>query len=70
MKAPNHGSKRLHQPDKPLPPSHFLSGLGTLVDITATDPKTLFMGGLDARDDGQFAYIWQDDAMQVANDIL
>ena len=36
------------------------------MDITATDPKTLFMGGLDARDDGQFAYIWQDDAMQVA----
>lgn len=36
------------------------------MDITATDPKTLFMGGLDARDDGQFTYIWQDDAMQVA----
>jgi len=45
--------------------SNFLSGLGTLVDITVTDPKTVYMGGLDSRDDGQFAYIWQDDAMQV-----
>jgi len=45
--------------------SQFLSGLGTLVDITATDPKTVYMGGLDPRDDGHFAYIWQDDAMQV-----
>jgi len=45
--------------------SHFLSGLGTLVDITATDPSTVYMGGLDPKSDGDFAYIWQDDVMQV-----
>ena len=57
-----------HAPPCQAPPfpGHFLSGLGTPVDIMATDPKTLFIGGLGARDDGQFAYIWQDDAMQVA----
>jgi hypothetical protein len=36
------------------------------VDITATEPKPLFIGRRDAWDDGPFAYIWQDDAMQVA----
>lgn len=45
--------------------SEFLSGLGSLVDTSATDPSTTYMGGLDPREDGQFAYIWQDDAMQV-----
>jgi len=43
----------------------FLSGLGSLVDTNTTDPSTVYMGGLDPRSDGQFAYIWQDDAMQV-----
>ena len=46
--------------------SEFLSGLGSLVDTSATDPSTTYMGGLDPREDGQFAYIWQDDAMQVS----
>jgi len=45
--------------------SAFLSGLGTLLDITTTDPSQVFLGGLDPRDDGQFHYVWQDDAMQV-----
>jgi len=45
--------------------SAFLSGLGTLLDITTTDPNQVFLGGLDPRDDGQFHYVWQDDAMQV-----
>jgi len=45
--------------------SVFLSGLGTLLDITTTDPSQVFLGGLDPRDDGQFHYVWQDDAMQV-----
>jgi len=45
--------------------SSFLSGLGTLLDITTTDPNQVFLGGLDPRDDGQFHYVWQDDAMQV-----
>merc|ERR1712088_819732 len=45
--------------------SKFLSGLGSLVDTTTTDPGRVFMGGLDPSKDGQFAYIWQDDAMQM-----
>ena len=43
----------------------FLSGLGTLVDITVTDQSHVFLGGLDPRDDGQFHIVWQDDALQV-----
>ena len=35
------------------------------MDTTTTDPGRVFMGGLDPSKDGQFAYIWQDDAMQV-----
>ena len=34
--------------------SVFLSGLGTLLDITTTDPNQVFLGGLDLRDDVQF----------------
>ena len=45
--------------------SKFLSGLGSLVDTTTIDPGRVFMGGLDPGQDGQFAYVWQDDAMQV-----
>ena len=44
----------------------FLSGLGTLVDITVTDQSHVFLGGLDPRDDGQFHIVWQDDALQVS----
>ena len=43
----------------------FLGGLGTLVDITSTDAGQVFLGGLDPRDDGQFHFVWQDDALQV-----
>ena len=38
----------------------FLSGLGTLVDITITDQTQVFLGGLDPRDDGQLHLMWQD----------
>ena len=44
----------------------FLSGLGTLVDITVTDQSHVFLGGLDPRDDGQFHIVWQDDALQAS----
>jgi len=44
----------------------FLDGLGNLVDLTDVDKSMVFLGGLDPRDgDGQFAYVWQDDVMQV-----
>ena len=46
----------------------FLSGLGTLVDITITDQTQVFLGGLDPRDDGQFHLAWQDDVMKVINE--
>ena len=29
------------------------------------DRKTTFLGGLDAEVDGDFAYMWEDDLMQV-----
>ena len=43
----------------------FLSGLGTLLDISTIDPAHVFLGGLDHREDGTFHIVWQDDAMQV-----
>ena len=43
----------------------FLSGLGTLLDISTIDPAHVFLGGLDHREDGTFHMVWQDDAMQV-----
>ena len=44
---------------------NFLSGLGTLLDISTIDPAHVFLGGLDHREDGTFHIVWQDDAMQV-----
>ena len=46
----------------------FLSGLGTLVDITITDQTQVFRGGLDPGDDGQSHLAWQDDVMKVINE--
>ena len=45
--------------------ANFLSGLGTLLDISTIDPAHVFLGGLDPREDGTFHIVWQDDAMQV-----
>lgn len=39
---------------------------GTLVGLQDTDPQTCFLGGLEQNGhDGKFAYIWQDDVLQV-----
>lgn len=46
--------------------AEFLQRLGTLIKLKDADPQNVFLGGLDSRgDDGKFAYIWQDDVMQV-----
>ena len=44
----------------------FLAGLGSLLDLSEVDKATVYLGGLDHKDgDGRFAYVWQDDVMQV-----
>jgi len=43
----------------------FLHGLGSLICLKDVDRKTTFLGGLDAEVDGDFAYMWEDDLMQV-----
>ncbi|QQP40812.1 Tuberinlike, partial [Caligus rogercresseyi] len=44
----------------------FLDGLGTLINIRNIDKSTHFIGGLDSEEgDGNFAYMWEDDVMQV-----
>ncbi|XP_049853714.1 tuberin isoform X1 [Schistocerca gregaria] len=46
--------------------TEFLQRLGTLIHLKDADPKNVFLGGLDRNgNDGKFAYIWQDDVMQV-----
>ncbi|KAJ9583770.1 hypothetical protein L9F63_021894, partial [Diploptera punctata] len=46
--------------------TQFLQRLGTLIKLKDADPQNVFLGGLDSRgEDGKFAYIWQDDVMQV-----
>ena len=43
-----------------------LQRLGTLIKLKDADPQNIFLGGLDSNgNDGKFAYIWQDDVMQV-----
>ncbi len=45
----------------------FLHGLGTLIKLREVDPQKTYIGGLSRDgDDGEFAYIWQDDVMQVS----
>jgi len=45
----------------------FLQGLGKLIKLREVDPQKTFLGGLSRDgDDGEFAYIWQDDVMQVS----
>ncbi|XP_074649402.1 tuberin-like [Tubulanus polymorphus] len=45
----------------------FLSGLGTLLYLKECNPEHNYVGGLDTTGgaDGQFAYSWHDDIMQV-----
>lgn len=44
----------------------FLSCLGNLIALPDVDPQSCFLGGLEQNgNDGKFAYIWQDDLMQV-----
>ena len=44
----------------------FLHGLGRLISLHDVDKGATFLGGLDATDgDGDFAYLWEDDVMQV-----
>ncbi|CAH1794876.1 unnamed protein product [Owenia fusiformis] len=45
----------------------FLASLGQLLRLEDCNPEFTYTGGLDTRDgkDGQFAYSWQDDIMQV-----
>lgn len=44
----------------------FISRLGNLIALPDVDPQSCFLGGLEQNGhDGKFAYIWQDDLMQV-----
>ncbi|XP_067006155.2 tuberin isoform X2 [Anabrus simplex] len=46
--------------------TEFLQRLGTLIKLKDADPQNTFLGGLERNgNDGKFAYIWQDDVMQV-----
>ncbi|XP_012271509.1 tuberin isoform X2 [Orussus abietinus] len=46
--------------------TEFLQRLGTLIRLKDVDPQSVFLGGLDRNgENGNFAYIWQDDVMQV-----
>lgn len=48
----------------------FLKRLGTLVRLKDID-ENIFLGGLDRNgENGEFAYIWQDDVTQVCKSIL
>ena len=47
--------------------TRFLHGLGSLLSLKDIDKQETFTGGLDHRDgDGDFAYVWEDDVMQVS----
>ncbi|XP_048507911.1 tuberin isoform X2 [Athalia rosae] len=46
--------------------AEFLQRLGTLIKLKDVDSQSIFLGGLDRNgENGNFAYIWQDDVMQV-----
>jgi len=46
--------------------TQFLHGLGSLLSLKDIDKQETFTGGLDHKDgDGDFAYVWEDDVMQV-----
>ena len=47
--------------------TQFLHGLGSLLSLKDIDKQETFTGGLDHKDgDGDFAYVWEDDVMQVS----
>ena len=47
--------------------TQFLHGLGSLLSLKDIDKQETFLGGLDHKDgDGDFAYVWEDDVMQVS----
>jgi len=49
----------------------FLHGLGKLISLHDVDKSVTFLGGIDSLDgDGDFAYMWHDDVMQVFNGII
>ena len=46
--------------------TEFLLGLGDLISLRDIDQRTTFVGGLKAEEgDGDYAYMWEDDVMQV-----
>ncbi|XP_067138379.1 tuberin [Centruroides vittatus] len=45
--------------------TEFLHGLGTVVQISEVDQRKVYLGGLDSKADGKFAYIWHDDLIQI-----
>lgn len=48
--------------------AEFLQRLGTLIKLKDVDSQSIFLGGLDRNgENGNFAYIWQDDVMQVCH---
>ncbi|KAL1116002.1 hypothetical protein AAG570_005497 [Ranatra chinensis] len=49
-----------------IPPYEVHKRLGTLINLAEADRQHVFLGGLDTNGrDGKFAYIWQDDVLQV-----
>ena len=43
----------------------FIQGLGQIIRLRDCNLETTYLGGLDAKgNDGQFAYIWQDEILQ------
>jgi len=46
--------------------TNFLHGLGCLISLKDVDRKVTFLGGLNQEEgDGDYAYMWEDDVMQV-----
>ncbi len=51
--------------------AQFLKGLGSLICLKDIDKASTYLGGLDHCDgDGDFAYMWEDDVMQVTALVL
>ena len=62
----NNEAEILANPFGSLRYTEFLFGLGDLICLRDVDQRTTFVGGLKAEDgDGDYAYMWEDDVMQV-----
>ena len=62
----NNEAEILANPFGSLRYTDFLFGLGDLICLRDVDQRTTFVGGLKAEDgDGDYAYMWEDDVMQV-----